>query len=109
LVVNIPHPTAAGTGLTGACAAGGVGGANTVVFSNTGSASATVNSISLTYGGNTYTASGAKLTGACTVVSGAQMTVTLTQYNAIGTAGSQFAGSASLSNGGQVAFTGSFQ
>jgi flagellin-like protein len=104
--VNLSHGLAA-TGLAGSCASGGAGGANTVVFSNTGSASATVNSLSLTYGGQTATlALGA---AACNVVSGGQMTITLTALAAAGTAGSQFTGSVAMSNGGQVSFTGAFQ
>jgi len=90
--------------MTAGCAAGDTPAANTVIFSNTGSASGSITEISIIYGGVTQSAAVA----ACNVASGAFVTITLAAYNTVSVAGQTFSGSAVTSSGAQVAFTGTF-
>jgi len=80
----------------------------TVTFQNIGTSNANVNSMTLTYGGVTC----APTFGAAVQVpaTGAATGVTLTGIGscAAGTAGEAFVGSAALSNGAQVPFSGVF-
>jgi len=97
------------TGLTSAtCAA--ASGANFIAFRNTGTSSATISSFTIKYSGQTFsvaTAGGA----ACTVVAGgATVYVNLVftgNTGAAATAGEQYIGSVSLSNGASAQYTGS--
>jgi archaeal type IV pilus assembly protein PilA len=76
-----------------------------ITLSNTGTASANVIAGSISYGGVTYTLSG--ITG--TVTAGSTLPVSFTTGGAAASVGEAFTGSISLSNGGSVPFTGTFQ
>jgi len=104
-LAQIPHPAGGGAGLAAACAAGDTPAANTVIFSNTGSASGAITEISIVYSGVTQSAAP---TGVCTVASGAYLTITLSLYTTAGVAGQTFTGAAVTSSGAQVAYTGVF-
>jgi len=101
---QVTHPAGGGAGLTAVCAAGDLPAANTVIFSNTGSASGAITEISITYSGVTQSAAVA----ACTVASGAFATITLSLFTTAGVAGQTFTGAAVTSSGAQVAYTGVF-
>jgi flagellin-like protein len=80
-----------------------------VAISNSGTGSTTVTGVSITYAGNTYTAT---LTG-CTI--GAAGSNTATLYVVMGTfapgptlKGTQFVGAVTLGNGASVSYTGTF-
>jgi hypothetical protein len=82
-----------------------------LVASNTGTSNVAVDSISLTYGGQTCTP---VTTGLGTVAAGSSLTITLgtqtaTSCGTVSSSGEQFTGSLSLSNGGSAQFTGTFQ
>jgi len=89
------------------------GVAGTIVASNTGTGNTNINSVSMTYSGQTCSLTNVAYNPATgQVKAGASNTITLTTDAGCTTAptsGEQFVGSLSLSNGGQVAFTGTFQ
>lgn len=82
--------------------------AGTVTFQNTGAANGAVNSISLTYSGQTCTLTA---TFPQTVTAGSTLAIAVSAGGCSTTAvgGQQFTGSAALSNGGQASFAGTFQ
>jgi len=81
----------------------------TITVMNTGSSNAAVNSISLTYGGQTCAAA---ITGSpVTITAGAggvPLTITAGACATASTSGQAFTGNLALSNGGQVPITGLF-
>jgi len=79
----------------------------TITFMNTGTSNANVNSLTLTYGGVTCAPTVASTQIPAT---GAQTGVTLATIGSCvaGAVGESFTGSAALSNGGQVPFSGVF-
>ena len=81
----------------------------TIYFMNTGTSNANVNSLSLTYGGTTCVP-GMAAAGVTIGATGASVAVTLTGIGTCAAAnpGQSFTGSAALSNGGQVPFSGTF-
>jgi flagellin-like protein len=104
LSVNVAHPTAANP-LVYACAAA-PGAGNYIGLSNTGTSNVNVMTISLTYGGNTYTST--QVT--CPVNAGSTEYLTIAA-NALGgtaVAGQAYTGSVSMSNSGAVPITGTF-
>ena len=105
-IINVPAPAGGGGGHTATCAVGYAPGANKLTFYNTGSANTSTTQVSLTYGGSAQTAA---VVAGCNVMSGAYATITLAGYTVAGTSDAPFTGSASLTNGGQVAFSGHFQ
>lgn len=84
------------------------GPAGKITFQNTGAANGAVNSITLTYGGQTCTPTVATLPLTVVAGSSAFVTVSATGCGTAPAAGQQFTGSASLSNGGVASFTGTF-
>jgi len=104
---SVSHLLTVGTAWATCSAAQGANGY--VQFTNTGTANTLLSSVSLTYGGNTYSlaVSGA----ACTVTAGGAATyVQISNLpSATGaTAGSQYTGFVVTGNGAQVIFTGAF-
>ena len=103
LSVNVPHAVA-GAGLAFTCS--GTATSPYIGLSNTGTANANVLTLSLTFGGSTYTAAP---TGACAVSAGATQYLTITAYPAAASAtGQAFTGSVSMSNSGAVPIAGTF-
>jgi len=89
--------------------AGCTGAGCEIGFQNTGTSNANVNSVTLTYGGATCVPASTHLPVLITAGAGAvQVIFTGVGTCAAGTAGEAFVGSAALSNGGQVAFSGVF-
>jgi len=81
-------------------------------FSNTGTANTAINSVSLSYGGNTASVSISNPSANCIAKAGAQEYVLFTALEVGGAAaatGQRYTGSASLGNGGSVSYTGTFQ
>ena len=81
----------------------------TITFQNTGAANGAINSISLTYGGQTCTLSATGLPQTVTAGSTAAITVAAGGCITAAVGGQQFTGAAALSNGGQATFAGVFQ
>jgi flagellin-like protein len=76
-------------------------------LSNSGTASATANYFTMTFGGHTYTLTPA---AGCAVTAGSTEAMQITGVGAAGaTVGEQYVGSVAMSNGGAIAFTGTFQ
>jgi flagellin-like protein len=88
----------------------GVGITGTLIAYNSGTSNANANSATLTYGGNTcaVTITGAPALITAGLAPGTTITVTGTAACLASTAGQSFVGSISLSNGGQVPFSGTF-
>ncbi len=92
--------------------ASGTTPSGTITIQNTGTANAAIDSISLVYGGVTYTYT--YTTPAGPVTAGSSYTLTLpptgTSPWALGaaTSGETFSGSLAASNGGSISFTGTF-
>ena len=108
LATNIPAPTTAAALTAPVCTAGGSPPAAPYLgFKNTGTASVSVTTLSLTYGGSTYTVAAP---AGCSVAAGNIAWLALTTNHLGGTAntGQQFVGSASMSNGASVPITGTF-
>ena len=86
-------------------------GSQALIFTNLGSATVSVLSLSITFGGNTYSG---VAPNPCSITAGSTMGLAFTTL-AIGVgatlpaAGSQFSGFIVTSNGAQVVFTGAFQ
>ncbi|MDE1854204.1 MAG: type IV pilin N-terminal domain-containing protein [Thaumarchaeota archaeon] len=89
-----------------ATAASTTAGVGNIQFSNSGSANAAITTVSLTYGGKTY--SSAAPTSGCTVTAGSSLYITISVYPAALTSGQQFTGFVVTNNGAQVVFTGTF-
>jgi flagellin-like protein len=107
--INIPA-SLTGTAIAVA-SCGPVAGASNIVLSNSGTSSATANTMTITYAGVTYSAT---LPAACTIGASGSATaaqgIVLTHAGLVpAPAGTEFTGSISLSNGGVVQFTGSFR
>jgi len=98
------------TGLTSATCSNAAG-ANFIAFRNTGTSSATISAFSLKYSGQTYTI-GTAGGAACQVIAGGATVYVNLVYTAgaglTATAGEQYIGSVSLSNGASAQYTGSF-
>jgi len=81
----------------------------TITVMNTGSSNAAVNSISLTYGGQTCAAA---ITGSPVTIGagagGVPLTITAGACATASVSGQAFTGNLALSNGGQVPLTGNF-
>jgi len=82
-------------------------GASYILLHNTGSASATIGTVTFTFGGKTFVQNAP---AGCTVAGGGFQYLVETGLGggAAAVVGSQFTGSATLSNGGDVALSGSF-
>jgi flagellin-like protein len=107
----LTHPTSAGT-FAAACVTSAPSTSTNgyLQLTNTGTASTVASTVSMTYGGTTYSVA---LTGAalCTVPSGGSMYVSITTatgYAAVANSGQQFTGFVVMSNGAQVVYTGVF-
>jgi flagellin-like protein len=106
----LAHPTVAGTFAAACLTTAPASTSGYLQLTNTGTASTVASTISLTYGGSTFSVA---LTGGttCTVPSGGSMYIgitTLTGFPAIGSSGQQFTGFVVMSNGAQVVYTGVF-
>jgi flagellin-like protein len=108
---SLSHPTSgstpwASTGVT--CAASPSG--NYLQLTNTGTASTVASTMSITYGGSTYSTNFGNAGAACTVPSGGSLYITITAagFPASATSGQQFTGFVVMSNGAQVVYTGVF-
>ena len=84
--------------------------ASTVLVLNTGTSNANVNSMSLTYGGQTCApaVTGAPVQITAGVAPGITLTVTAGTCTAASAPGQAYSGTLALSNGGQVPFSGIF-
>jgi len=80
----------------------------TVYFQNIGTSNANVNSLTLTYGGTTCVPAFGNAVQIPATGTSTPVTLTGVGTCAAGTAGEAFVGSAALSNGGQVPFSGTF-
>jgi flagellin-like protein len=91
------------TSLAATCSATGSG--SYLQLSNTGTASTVASTLSMTYGGNTYTST---LPTSCTVGSGSSEYVIVSALPVAPNPGTQFTGFVVMSNGAQVVYTGVF-
>ncbi len=100
----------AGAGLAVTCAAtAGTPAMGFVQLSNLGTANAQVTAVSLTFGGNTYSATLTSCGGTSPINAGGNLYLQFTANAAAATAtGQQYSGFAVISNGAQVVFTGAF-
>ncbi|MEM3671163.1 MAG: type IV pilin N-terminal domain-containing protein [Thermoprotei archaeon] len=82
-----------------------------IELSNSGTASASVTAVSITFGGQTYSMSSSTTTSTtCSVQPGKVLYVSLAlQVYSLPGSGNQFVGSVTMSNGAQVPFSGAFQ
>jgi len=90
--------------------AGGAAPAGSVVALNTGTSNTNVNSMTLTYGGQTCApaVTGAPVSVTAGAAPGVTLTVTAGTCAAVPAHGQAYTGSLALSNGGQVPFSGVF-
>ncbi len=80
-----------------------------VTLSNLGTANAQVTAISLTFGGNTYSATLTNCGGTSPINAGGTLYLQFTANAAAASStGQQYSGFAVISNGAQVVFTGTF-
>ncbi|MBI3023896.1 MAG: type IV pilin N-terminal domain-containing protein [Thaumarchaeota archaeon] len=106
IAASIPSSISTGSTFTAVCATA-QGAAGYTQFSNTGTANTIISTISITFGGVSYSAA---LGGSsCTVTAGSSLYVQISFIPAGATAGSQYSGFVVTANGAQVVFTGAFQ
>jgi len=84
--------------------------ASTILLLNTGTSNTNANSLSLTYGGQTCAPAitGSPVAIAAGQAPGVSITITVGTCTVASTAGEAYSGLISLSNGGQVPFSGTF-
>lgn len=105
IAASIPSSISTGSSFTAACAT--AAGANGYTqFSNTGTANTLISTISITFGGVSYSTAPS---GSCTVTAGQSLYVQISAIPAGATAGSQYSGFVVTANGAQVVYTGAFQ
>ena len=101
--------TTSGSTTTGtySCVTSGSPSGAYIELQDSGTSSASVNAISITFGGSTYQLSGSQ----CSVSAGGSEYVSLNIVvpSKLPTSGTQFVGTATMSNGAQVPFSGTFQ